>query len=45
MLKIFLCDDDPFFLSLESDLITRCIRRNRLPARSEEHTSELQSQR
>lgn len=32
MLKIFLCDDDPFFLSLESDLITRCIRRNRLPA-------------
>ena len=32
MLKIFLCDDDPFFLSLESDLVTRCIRRDRLPA-------------
>lgn len=32
MLKIFLCDDDPFFLSLEHDLISRAIREERLPA-------------
>lgn len=30
MLKIFLCDDDPFFLSLERDLITRFIREDKL---------------
>lgn len=29
MLKIFLCDDDPFFLSLERDLITRFIREDK----------------
>jgi len=32
MLKIFLCDDDPFFLSLESDLISRFIREDKIPA-------------
>ena len=32
MLKIFLCDDDPFFLSLESDFISRFIREDKIPA-------------
>lgn len=32
MLKILLCDDDPFFLSLERDIIARAVKEDRLSA-------------